>query len=71
MKFLLDAQLPIRLSYFLVKCGYDSIHTLNLPNKNATKDKEINQISIKEKIIEYLQENRLVEITDKNIVAHY
>jgi predicted nuclease of predicted toxin-antitoxin system len=48
MKFLLDAHLPKKLSTFLLWKGYDCIHTLDLPNKNATKDSEINQISIDE-----------------------
>jgi predicted nuclease of predicted toxin-antitoxin system len=48
MKFLLDAHLPKKLSTFLTWKGYDSLHTLDLPNKNATKDSEINQISIDE-----------------------
>jgi len=49
MKFILDAQLPKKLSDFLVWKGYDSIHTLDLPLKNKTKDSEINQFTIDEK----------------------
>ncbi len=49
MKFIVDAHLPKKLSQFLEYRGYDSIHTLELPNKNKTKDKEINQISLDEK----------------------
>ena len=49
MKFLLDAQLPRKLSEFLKWKGYDAIHTLELPDKNATKDSEINRISLEEK----------------------
>lgn len=41
MKFLVDAQLPKRLSDFLVSKGFDSIHTLQLDNSNATQDSEI------------------------------
>jgi len=48
MKFLVDAQLPKKLSDFLKWKGYNSIHTLDLPNKNFTKDSEINQISVSE-----------------------
>lgn len=48
MKFILDAHLPKKLSEFLVWKGYDAIHTLDLPNKNRTKDSEINQISLDE-----------------------
>jgi len=49
MKFILDAHLPKKLSDFLVWKGYDSIHTLDMPHKNRTKDSEINQLSIDEK----------------------
>lgn len=48
MKFIVDAQLPKQLSYFLQQKGYDSIHTLDLPNKNASSDLEINDLSLKE-----------------------
>ena len=48
MKFLLDAQLPKKLSEFLNWKGYDSIHTLDLPDKNRTKDTQINDISIEQ-----------------------
>jgi predicted nuclease of predicted toxin-antitoxin system len=48
MKFLVDAQLPKKLSQFLQWKGYDSLHTLDLPNANKTKDSQINQLSIDE-----------------------
>lgn len=48
MKFLIDAQLPVRLSLFLQRAGYDTIHTRDLPQKNATPDTEVNTISIQE-----------------------
>lgn len=51
MKFIIDAQLPRRLSYFLREKGFDSIHTLDLPKGNKTSDTEINRISIREKRI--------------------
>lgn len=116
MKFLIDAQLPKKLAIFLEKSGYDTLHTLDLPDKNFTKDSQINQISIAEKrvvvskdldfiesllisdkpykllaistgnitnkmllklfeeyieqIVLYLEENRLVELTDKEILIH-
>ena len=41
MKFIVDAQLPRTLSQFLNNKGFDSIHTLELPDKNASKDSEI------------------------------
>ncbi len=48
MKFLIDAQLPVRLSRFLQRAGYDTIHTRDLPQQNATSDTEVNTISIQE-----------------------
>ena len=51
MKFLIDAQLPKALASLLQEKGYDAIHTLEMPNRNATDDKEINELSIKEKRI--------------------
>ncbi|MUG93428.1 hypothetical protein F7734_13710 [Scytonema sp. UIC 10036] len=60
MKFLVDAQLPIRLARFLQTSGYDTIHTRDLPRQNATSDTEINVISI--------QENRIVVTKDSDFV---
>ena len=51
MKFLIDAQLPIKLSDYLNKKGFDSIHTLELPKGNRSRDDEINAISMQEKRI--------------------
>lgn len=51
MKFLVDAQLPLRISRWLKNQGYDSIHTQNLPLKNATTDTQINNLSILEQRI--------------------
>ncbi len=33
MKFLVDAQLPVRLARFLREHDYDTIHTKDLPQK--------------------------------------
>jgi len=51
MKFIVDAQLPRKLSKFLIEKGFDAIHTLDLPNKNKTPDSEINKITIDQKRI--------------------
>jgi predicted nuclease of predicted toxin-antitoxin system len=51
MKFIIDAQLPRKLSAFLNEKGYDSIHTLDLPKGNRTSDSEINKISIEQQRI--------------------
>lgn len=48
MKFLVDAQLPKQLSQALNTLGHDSIHTLDLPDRNKTKDSDINSLSLSE-----------------------
>jgi len=48
IKFIVDAQLPKRLSDLLKRNGYDSIHTLELPDKNNTKDSGITNLAINE-----------------------
>lgn len=49
MKFLVDAQLPRRLSEQLQSIGHDSLHTLDLPDANQTSDDDLNRISVTEK----------------------
>lgn len=51
MKFLIDAQLPKKLSRFLCEKGLESIHTLDLPSRNCTSDSEIIALSISKKYI--------------------
>ena len=48
------------MAEFLTKQGFDSVHTLDLPNGNATSDEEINEISVKE--------NRIVITKDSGFV---
>lgn len=45
MKFLVDAQLPRKLTEYLKYKGLDAIHTLDLPAKNNTSDQEIIEIA--------------------------
>jgi len=45
VKFIIDALLPKLLSDFLKLKGYDSIHTLELPEKNKTTDRQIIKLS--------------------------
>ena len=61
MKFIVDAQLPKSLSDFLKYRGFDSIHTLDLPNKNSTSDKEITEIAINQKRILITKDNDFLE----------
>ncbi len=41
MKWLVDAQLPMRLAARLSALGHDAVHTLDLPCGNRTPDGEI------------------------------
>lgn len=56
MKFIVDAQLPKKLSLLITDKGFESVHTLDLPNANSTTDNEINLLSV--------QENRVVITKD-------
>ena len=47
MNFLLDANLPRRLVYLFRERGYHAVHTLDLPDGNATEDMAILQYSDK------------------------
>jgi predicted nuclease of predicted toxin-antitoxin system len=61
MKFLVDAQLPRRLSERLAVHGHDSVHTLDLPNGNRTPDHEINRISIEQQRIVVTKDSDFVD----------
>ena len=68
MKFLLDAQLPKKLSLFLVYRGHDDLHTLDLPHKNRSKDSELNTFSVEDKRVLISKDMDFVEsllISDK------
>ncbi len=63
MKFLVDAQLPLRLARWLATQGYDVLHTRDLPDQNATSDGFINQLS--------MQEERVVITKDVDFVNSF
>jgi predicted nuclease of predicted toxin-antitoxin system len=63
MKFIVDAQLPKRLARFLQDAGYDTIHTSDLPQQNATPDSSINTLSI--------QQERIVITKDYDFVDSF
>lgn len=63
MKFIVDARLPFALSKFLHQHGFDSLHTIELPNKNATDDREVNALSVREQ--------RIVVTKDKEFLESY
>lgn len=48
MKWLVDAQLPLALAVAIRMTGRDVIHTLDLPQANATKDHRINDLLTEE-----------------------
>lgn len=45
MRFLVDAQLPLRLVAFLNEHGHDAIHTSTLPEGNRSKDRAIAELA--------------------------
>ncbi len=45
MKFLIDAQLPIRLAAYLDKAGHDVMHSSTLRDGNRTSDHELAEIA--------------------------
>ncbi|WNJ17650.1 DUF5615 family PIN-like protein [Pontibacter sp. G13] len=47
--FIVDAQLPRRLAYWMRDKGYDVVHTLDLEEQNQTEDLKIIQLSMAEK----------------------
>jgi predicted nuclease of predicted toxin-antitoxin system len=63
MKFIVDAQLPKTLSDFLIQKGFDSIHTLDLPDKNKTKDIQVVRIAY--------EENRIVISKDIDFLESF
>ena len=61
MKFIVDAQLPKSLSDLLNYRGFDSLHTLELQDKNSTSDKVITEIAIDQKRIVITKDNDFLE----------
>lgn len=48
MRFLVDAQLPVRLARWLQEKGHDVLHTRDLPTGNRTEDSDVNELSLRE-----------------------
>ena len=46
MKFLIDAQIPWRLAIQLQRGGFETTHTLDLPDGNRTSDNALVELSI-------------------------
>jgi predicted nuclease of predicted toxin-antitoxin system len=60
MNFLVDAQLPRRMTVWLTAAGCNAIHTLDLPDANRTTDQQINDFAD--------QEQRVVVTKDADFV---
>lgn len=75
MNFIVDAQLPKSLSELLQQLGYDSLHTLDLPDQNRTTDNTISQISVSEhrvvitKDADFLESHLISGIPPKLIIV--
>jgi predicted nuclease of predicted toxin-antitoxin system len=61
MKFLVDAQLPMKLAAMLTYRGYDVVHTSQLPHGNATTDGEINRITCMQQRILITKDRDFIE----------
>lgn len=48
MKFLIDAHLPPSLRVVFHAAGHDALHTLDLPDQNASRDGMLNEVSMTE-----------------------
>ena len=48
MNFLVDAQLPRRMTAWLTAVGCNAMHTLDLPDGNRTTDEQINDMADRE-----------------------
>jgi predicted nuclease of predicted toxin-antitoxin system len=60
MRFFVDAQLPRRMVAWLSAAGCDATHTMDLPLRNRTSDKEITAIAN--------QEQRILVTKDGDVV---
>ena len=63
MKFLVDAQLPRRLTLLLDEAGCDAIHTLGLGLGNRTPDNDVSTVAD--------LENRVVVTKDNDFVTSF
>ena len=61
MKFLIDAQLPRRLAHQLEVAGFETIHTLDLPQGNRTTDQSLITLSLKEQYVIVTKDSDFVE----------
>ena len=63
MKFIVDAQLPKKLANWILSKGYDTLHTMDLPEKNFTQDISIIRLSV--------EQQRVVISKDSDFFDYY
>ena len=61
MKFLVDAQLPVRLADWLREAGHDVRHTRDLPLGNRTPDSEIIAVAAREQRVVVTKDSDFVQ----------
>jgi len=61
MKFLIDAQLPRRLTTHFRQAGFEATHTLDLPEGNRTTDQVLINLSITEQLVIVTKDSDFVE----------
>jgi predicted nuclease of predicted toxin-antitoxin system len=61
MNFLVDAQLPKRMTTWLVAAGCDALHTLDLPDGNRTTDEEINNLADRDERVVVTKDTHFVD----------
>jgi predicted nuclease of predicted toxin-antitoxin system len=61
MKFLVDAQLPKRMTDWLIVAGCEAIHTLDLPDGNRTTDQQLNEIAEREQRVVVSKDSDFVD----------
>ncbi len=62
-KFIVDTQLPPKLSKYLIEKGFDSKHTIGFPDGHLLKDAKIIQIA--------KEETRIILTKDQDFFDHY
>jgi predicted nuclease of predicted toxin-antitoxin system len=61
MKFIVDAQLPVRLAHWLRQRGHDAVHTKELADGNRTADSTIAQLADRESRVVITKDADFVE----------
>ena len=61
MKFIVDAQLPRTLADYINSKGFHALHTLELPDKNKTKDGYIAKLATEEQRIVITKDSDFLE----------